>query len=233
MRFMAASADTLLVVSTDEPTALADAYAVLKLQARDRMARSGTGPGNPAGTNADVRLVINQSNNLASGRRTYDVLARACNTFLGQTPSLAGIIRRDGRRRGRNPAANDAADASPERACGRGCRTPRSQPDRLTWLRCRRSAPFRSHLNAAMRQACNSHRRDALTLDDDQLEQLRQEDPRHGGVAVRQWLQTRLQGLYDRALTRRFQRTCFNCFPNRDNAATTEVAAVIRRLGRS
>ena len=97
MRFMAASADTLLVVSTDEPTALADAYAVLKLQARDRVARSGNGPGSPAGTDADVRLVINQSNNLASGRRTYDVLARACNTFLGQTPSLAGIIRRDGR----------------------------------------------------------------------------------------------------------------------------------------
>ena len=95
MRFMAASADTLLVVSTDEPTALADAYAVLKLQARDRMARSG-GPGDPAGK-ADVRLVINQSSNLATGRRTYDVLARACNTFLGQTPSLAGIIRRDGR----------------------------------------------------------------------------------------------------------------------------------------
>ncbi len=96
MRFMAASADTLLVVSTDEPTALADAYAVLKLQARDRAARSGSGSG-PVEANADVRLVINQSSSLASGRRTYDVLARACSTFLGHTPSLAGIIRRDGR----------------------------------------------------------------------------------------------------------------------------------------
>ncbi len=95
-RFMAASADTLLVVSTDEPTALADAYAVLKLQARDRNARSGSGSG-PAEANADVRLVINQSSSLANGRRTYDVLARACNTFLGHTPGLAGIIRRDGR----------------------------------------------------------------------------------------------------------------------------------------
>ena len=97
MRFMAASADTLLVVSTDEPTALADAYAVLKLQARDRVARSGDGLRNPAEVNGDVRLVINQSSSLASGRRTYDVLARACNTFLGHAPSLAGIIRRDGR----------------------------------------------------------------------------------------------------------------------------------------
>ncbi len=97
-RFMAACADTLLVVSTDEPTALADAYAVLKLQARDRLARS-TGPGTipPTSSGSDVRLVINQSSSLASGRRTYDVLARACVTFLGGAPPLAGIIRRDGR----------------------------------------------------------------------------------------------------------------------------------------
>ncbi len=97
MRFMAASADTLLVVSTDEPTALADAYAVLKLQARDRSARGKDGSGPSARASADVRLVINQSSSPASGRRTYDVLARACGTFLGHTPSLAGIIRRDGR----------------------------------------------------------------------------------------------------------------------------------------
>ena len=95
-RFMAACADTLLVVSTDEPTALADAYAVLKLQARDRLARSA-GPIPPASSASDVRLVINQSSSLASGRRTYDVLARACVTFLGGAPPLAGIIRRDGR----------------------------------------------------------------------------------------------------------------------------------------
>lgn len=100
-RYMAACADTLLVVSTDEPTALADAYAVLKLQARDRdIRRSGTGScagTEPAGEPDDVRLVINQSSSLANGRRTYDVLARACSTFLGRTPTLAGVIRRDGR----------------------------------------------------------------------------------------------------------------------------------------
>ena len=93
-RFMAACADTLLVVSTDEPTALADAYAVLKLQVRDRAARGNAGLGPVAD---DVRLVINQSASLVSGRRTYDVLARACTTFLGRAPQLAGVIRRDGR----------------------------------------------------------------------------------------------------------------------------------------
>lgn len=97
-RFMAAFADTLVVVSTDEPTALTDAYAVLKLHARDREARHGTGSstGNEP-TAADVRLVINQASSQASGRRTYDALARACTTFLGQAPQLAGIIRRDAR----------------------------------------------------------------------------------------------------------------------------------------
>jgi flagellar biosynthesis protein FlhG len=90
-RFLAAAVDTLLVVSTDEPTALADAYAVLKLQARDRRARDDRA------VDADVRLVINQCSSAASGRRTYAVLARACGTFLGKAPSLAGIVRRDGR----------------------------------------------------------------------------------------------------------------------------------------
>ncbi|MCQ8279938.1 AAA family ATPase [Acetobacteraceae bacterium KSS8] len=88
-RFLSASADTLVVISTDEPTALADAYAVLKLHARDRKARdTGTAP-------PDVRLVINQCTTQSSGRRTYDALARACETFLGAAPVLAGVIRRD------------------------------------------------------------------------------------------------------------------------------------------
>lgn len=92
-RFLSASADTLVVISTDEPTALADAYAVLKLQARDRKAQSPVQ--SLAHTPADVRLVINQCATQASGRRTYDVLARACETFLGASPALAGVIRRD------------------------------------------------------------------------------------------------------------------------------------------
>jgi flagellar biosynthesis protein FlhG len=89
-RFLAASADTLLVVSTDEPTALADAYAVLKLQARDRDARPDT-----CVDGSVVKLVINQVSSLARGQQTYDILARACKTFLGRAPQLAGVIRRD------------------------------------------------------------------------------------------------------------------------------------------
>jgi len=84
VRRMAAAADTLLVIATEEPTSLTDAYAVLKLHAAD----------SPAG---DARIVVNQASNRASGERTYAVLHRACGTFLRRNPPLAGVIRRDER----------------------------------------------------------------------------------------------------------------------------------------
>ncbi len=85
---MAAWSDILLVVATEEPTAITDAYAVLKLYARDRALLPGKGT-------ADARLVINQAGSQAAGERTYATLARACGHFLGQTPVLAGIVGRD------------------------------------------------------------------------------------------------------------------------------------------
>jgi flagellar biosynthesis protein FlhG len=83
-RRLAAAADTLLVVATEEPTSLTDAYAVLKLHARDA-------PG------ADARIIVNQASDAASGARTHATLARACETFLRRTIPLAGIVRRDPR----------------------------------------------------------------------------------------------------------------------------------------
>ena len=82
VRRMAAWADVLLVVATDEPTSVTDAYAVLKLHEAD----------NPGG---DARVVVNQAASTAAGRRTHATLARACSTFLGRAPSLAGVVRRD------------------------------------------------------------------------------------------------------------------------------------------
>jgi flagellar biosynthesis protein FlhG len=81
-RRMAAAADTLLVIVTGEPTSLTDAYAVIKLHAADA-------PG------ADVRIVVNQAASPAAGQRTYVTLSRACARFLGRTPPLAGVIRKD------------------------------------------------------------------------------------------------------------------------------------------
>lgn len=84
VRRMAATAATLLVVTTDEPTALTDAYAALKLASHDK----------PGG---DRRIVVNLAASRAGGERTYATLAQACAKFLGSRPPLAGIIRRDPR----------------------------------------------------------------------------------------------------------------------------------------
>jgi flagellar biosynthesis protein FlhG len=84
VRRMAAFADTLLVLATEEPTSLTDAYAVLKLHSADR----------PGG---DARVIVNQAASQGAGERTYATLRRACVTFLGREPPLAGVVRRDDR----------------------------------------------------------------------------------------------------------------------------------------
>ena len=82
VRRMSAWADVLLVLATDEPTSLTDAYAVMKLHAADR----------PQG---DVRVVVNQAATRHAGERTFATLERACQSFLGRAPALAGVVRRD------------------------------------------------------------------------------------------------------------------------------------------
>lgn len=82
MRGLAAGCDLLLVVATDEPTSLTDAYAVLKLHGQDA-------PGRPA------RIVVNMASDAAAGVRTHATLARACNSFLRRDVPLAGVVRRD------------------------------------------------------------------------------------------------------------------------------------------
>ena len=107
VRRMSAWADMLLVLATEEPTSLTDAYAVLKLYAAD----------SPAG---DARVVVNLASTRPAGERTFATLQRACATFLGRAPSLAGVIRRDDRVRDairrqtllltRHPACSAAMD---------------------------------------------------------------------------------------------------------------------------
>jgi len=84
VRRLLATADTPLVVTTDEPTAITDAYALIKVS---RMAAEGPIP----------QLVVNQVVSHGVGHRTYDGLARVCEHFLGLRPALAGILRHDRR----------------------------------------------------------------------------------------------------------------------------------------
>jgi flagellar biosynthesis protein FlhG len=110
-RRLASWADTMLVMATDEPTSLTDAYAVLKLHAADA----------PAARNDPASMVvINQAASPAAGQHTYATLSRAAGHFLGQSPPLAGIIRRDDHVRDairrqtplltRHPGSNAATD---------------------------------------------------------------------------------------------------------------------------
>lgn len=73
---------TVLVLATDEPTSLTDAYAFIKLTLADR-------------ANADLRIVVNMARGKREGERTYGALLRACQGFLKASPPLAGIVRHD------------------------------------------------------------------------------------------------------------------------------------------
>lgn len=82
VRTFASAAGITLVVTNDEPTALTDAYAFIKLA---RM----------ADRTADVRVVINIAPTAREGERTYAKLNKAAENFLKYSPPLAGVIRRD------------------------------------------------------------------------------------------------------------------------------------------
>ena len=82
VRSFATQARACIVVTTDEPTAITDAYAFIKVTAMER-------------PNADLRIVVNMASSVREGERTYGILLKACREFLKIEPELAGIIRRD------------------------------------------------------------------------------------------------------------------------------------------
>lgn len=84
VRMMSASAVRTLLVTTDEPTSLTDAYAFIKL-------------GAAAGMSKRVSIVANQAANDIEGEKTYKTLLKACENFLRLNPPLAGIVRLDAR----------------------------------------------------------------------------------------------------------------------------------------
>ncbi len=82
VRMMSASATRTLLVTTDEPTSLTDAYAFIKL-------------GNAAGMSKHVSIVVNQAPTPNEGEKTYRTLLKACENFLRLSPPLAGMIAMD------------------------------------------------------------------------------------------------------------------------------------------
>ena len=84
VRMMSASATRTLLVTTDEPTSLTDAYAFIKL-------------GNAAGMSKNVGIVVNQAPSNVEGEKTYKTSLKACENFLRLKPPLVGMVAHDPR----------------------------------------------------------------------------------------------------------------------------------------
>lgn len=84
VRILSGMAEKLIVLCTDEPTSLTDAYAFIKIMTMQY-------------PKSDIKIVVNQANSLREGERTYETLLKACNNFLKINPPLLGVIRRDTR----------------------------------------------------------------------------------------------------------------------------------------
>jgi flagellar biosynthesis protein FlhG len=84
VRAISMDCDCYLIVCTDEPTSLTDAYTFIKVTLAEK-------------PDTDFRIVCNQAHTRQDGEKTFNTLVKACKGFLKYTPQLAGIIRRDRR----------------------------------------------------------------------------------------------------------------------------------------
>lgn len=82
VRMLSASATQTVLITTDEPTSLTDAYAFIKL-------------GNAAGMSKDVSIVVNMASSVTEGDKTYKTLLKACENFLRLKPPMLGMVRVD------------------------------------------------------------------------------------------------------------------------------------------
>jgi flagellar biosynthesis protein FlhG len=82
VQYLAGLSSRCLVVLTDEPTSLTDAYAFIKITQGNKPA-------------PDIGIVVNQATTQKEGDATYQAINKACKNFLGMSPPLMGIIRRD------------------------------------------------------------------------------------------------------------------------------------------
>ena len=78
----ALASDEVVVVTTTEPTALTDAYAVIKV-----IALRGATP--------HLRVIVNMAPDVQEGEATFRRLQSATQRFLGLTPELLGVVPRD------------------------------------------------------------------------------------------------------------------------------------------
>ena len=82
VRMLSATAARTILITTDEPTSLTDAYAFIKL-------------GAAAGMSKNVSIVVNMAPSITEGEKTYKTLLKACENFLRLKPPMLGMIRVD------------------------------------------------------------------------------------------------------------------------------------------
>lgn len=82
VRMLSAMASQTILITTDEPTSLTDAYAFIKI-------------GNAAGMSKNINIVVNMASSEMEGEKTYKTLLKACSNFLRLKPPLLGMIRVD------------------------------------------------------------------------------------------------------------------------------------------
>ncbi|MET0181999.1 MAG: P-loop NTPase [Caulobacterales bacterium] len=78
------SADRLVLVTTEEPTALTDAYALVKVL-------------HLQGAAITPWVIVNMAENRIKGRKVFDQFSLACQEYLGFKPKFAGVVTRDPR----------------------------------------------------------------------------------------------------------------------------------------
>tara|TARA_Y100000590_G_scaffold470641_1_gene667300 strand:+ start:3476 stop:4258 length:783 start_codon:yes stop_codon:yes gene_type:complete len=72
----------ILVVTTNDPTSLTDAYVYIKIL-------------NMKYPNSDIRILVNMAKSKKEGLNTFQTIYNSCKNFLKIKPELAGIIRND------------------------------------------------------------------------------------------------------------------------------------------
>ncbi len=82
VRMFAGSSKNLIIVCTDEPSSMTDAYAFIKIMTLTKAP-------------AEIKMVINSANTIREGEKTYNTMSKACKEFLQIDPPLLGVIRRD------------------------------------------------------------------------------------------------------------------------------------------
>lgn len=91
LSFLRAS-DTALIVTTPEPTAITDAYALIKCL---RLCSAAGGASAMRGIEQSITLAVNLADDHAAGAAVHQRIEGVCSRFLAFSPAYAGAIRRD------------------------------------------------------------------------------------------------------------------------------------------